>query len=47
MGMSQSVEQPAIEPTETIEEPEPEPEEEDETNQDFGHGSFDWYLSWI
>jgi hypothetical protein len=46
MGMSQSVEQPTIEPLETVEEPEPEsePEEEDEPEQ---HEQFDWFLSWI
>jgi|1048.fasta_scaffold02806_9 hypothetical protein len=44
MGMSQSVEQPTIEPLETVEEPESEPEEEEEPEQ---HEQFDWFLSWI
>ncbi len=45
MGMSHSVEQPAIEPLEVVEEPEPEPEEEEEP--EYPHESFDWFLSWI
>ncbi len=45
MGMSQSVEQPVIEPLETVEESDPEPQEEDEPVPVYE--SFDWYLSWL
>lgn len=45
MGMSHSVEQPTIEPLETMEDPEPEPEEESEP--EYVHESFDWFISWL
>jgi hypothetical protein len=44
MGMSQSVEQPVIEPLEVeASEPDPEPEEDIEDVRE----TFDWFLSWI
>lgn len=44
MGMSQSVEQPVIEPLE-VEDPEPDPVEEPEP--EYVHETFDWFLKWI
>jgi len=45
MGMSQSVEQPVIEPLEVVEECEPEPEPEQDIEE--VREAFDWFLSWI
>ena len=45
MGMSQSVEQPVIEPLEVVEEFETEPEPEEDIEE--VREAFDWFLSWI